>query len=592
MTGIKRIVAVLFLAMVSFAAMAGDVTPEKARKAAELFFAKNDAATRSAARLTLVNADEVHGTRSSAEGAAYYIFNREGGGFVIISAIDAARPVLGYSLESSFSLDDDMPENLREWMADYRSAILSSRRSGAVADAVTAAMWDDAMTATRATSMPDAVDLGTPDWKQGAPCNRLCPVYNDTTTLAGCVAVAISQLMGYYRYPEAGTGTLPGYTVSKRPIEVPSRQLGHKYDWDNMLSKYSSYNNVQATAVATLVYDVAVMAKASFGPSATSASTSSALPRLATYMGYDAGMARYGRDYSSAEEWAAILKEQIGVKGQPVVISGYSDAGGGHAFLVDGYDSRDRFLINWGWNGSSNGYFELDAFGKYNNTRVAYVDIRPRDTNVAVCTMRLYGYTASSGNVYAGVTYLSGNVTPGETFKVRYGGVQNYGFNKFNGRIGLSHVSADGTVKQQNCCTSKLELSLSASSYSGYSSVSVVCNNAIEPGDVLVPVFSEDGGATWKTMGYKREDENITGRFPLHISDYSSLQYNKATGKFLIITFGDASWTLTSPSGENVTEGVRFSSGALTIDTSTYAHGVYKLVLRIGVQSTTVMLTI
>jgi hypothetical protein len=38
-----------------------------------------------------------------------------------------------------------------------------------------------------------------------------------------------------------------------------------------------------------------------------------------------------------------------------------ANAGGGHAFICDGYDGNGMFHINWGWNGGSNGYFLLNV---------------------------------------------------------------------------------------------------------------------------------------------------------------------------------------------------------------------------------------
>ena len=49
--------------------------------------------------------------------APLYVFNRaDGHGFVIVAGDDAAVPILGYSDEGAFSYDN-MPENLRQWLA-------------------------------------------------------------------------------------------------------------------------------------------------------------------------------------------------------------------------------------------------------------------------------------------------------------------------------------------------------------------------------------------------------------------------------------------------------------------------------------------
>ena len=33
---------------------------------------------------------------------------------------------------------------------------------------------------------------------------------------------------------------------------------------------------------------------------------------------------------------------------------------GGHQFVVDGYDSNGFVHISWGWNGTADGYFDID----------------------------------------------------------------------------------------------------------------------------------------------------------------------------------------------------------------------------------------
>jgi hypothetical protein len=53
-----------------------------------------------------------------------------------------------------------------------------------------------------------------------------------------------------------------------------------------------------------------------------------------------------------------MLKEQFDL-GWPVYYSGYSDDGG-HAFVCDGYNDEDLFHFNWGWGGSSDGWFVID----------------------------------------------------------------------------------------------------------------------------------------------------------------------------------------------------------------------------------------
>jgi hypothetical protein len=50
------------------------------------------------------------------------------------------------------------------------------------------------------------------------------------------------------------------------------------------------------------------------------------------------------------------------------LIYGGQSTGGGHAFVVDGYEVRDGsgyFHVNWGWGGGGNGYFKINVLNPY-----------------------------------------------------------------------------------------------------------------------------------------------------------------------------------------------------------------------------------
>ena len=74
-----------------------------------------------------------------------------------------------------------------------------------------------------------------------------------------------------------------------------------------------------------------------------------------------------------------LIKENLDL-GQPIIHDGF-DSDGGHAWNVDGYDDDDNFHMNWGWGGSSNGWFTVDnlvAGGwSMNDDRSILVNISP-----------------------------------------------------------------------------------------------------------------------------------------------------------------------------------------------------------------------
>ena len=50
----------------------------------------------------------------------------------------------------------------------------------------------------------------------------------------------------------------------------------------------------------------------------------------------------------------------------------FSTGKSGHVFLCDGYDEDDYFHIDWGWEGSSKGYFKLTLLSPYKNVSDNY----------------------------------------------------------------------------------------------------------------------------------------------------------------------------------------------------------------------------
>jgi hypothetical protein len=87
-------------------------------------------------------------------------------------------------------------------------------------------------------------------------------------------------------------------------------------------------------------------------------STSSLLyakPAFSHY-GYTSNLWQY---FTSAAVETSLLS------GYPVFIRGSSNGGGAHAWVIDGQAMGDYyyFHMNWGWNGTSNGYFNCGTWG-------------------------------------------------------------------------------------------------------------------------------------------------------------------------------------------------------------------------------------
>ena len=93
---------------------------DRALEAARTFFQYDRA--RSPRRVVLHELPFAPQTKAAAD-PAFYVFEREGGGFVIVAGDDRCRPVLGYSFTRPFVDPAAMPESLREWLDDYQEQV-------------------------------------------------------------------------------------------------------------------------------------------------------------------------------------------------------------------------------------------------------------------------------------------------------------------------------------------------------------------------------------------------------------------------------------------------------------------------------------
>ncbi|MBT6177864.1 MAG: hypothetical protein HOI23_11510 [Deltaproteobacteria bacterium] len=72
--------------------------------------------------------------------------------------------------------------------------------------------------------------------------------------------------------------------------------------------------------------------------------------------------------YSDAE-WADVIRAEID-EGRPVLhMAQKTDENVGHAFVIDGYNDAGKFHVNWGWGGSSNGYYDVNVLEDPNGRR-------------------------------------------------------------------------------------------------------------------------------------------------------------------------------------------------------------------------------
>jgi hypothetical protein len=295
---------------------------------------------------------------------ALYRFQLPEKGFVVVSASTTTPPVLAYSFNNDF----EMIPPVRDLFHLYKGEIAYAEKEHWDAKPKAAADWQrylaDEFTPAKASGATGG-PLLTTTWDQSKYYNTYCPWdiqagdYYDYRVPNGCVALACAQLMNYHRYPKHGVGM-----VTYIPQGYPRQTVNfyqHEYHYDAMTNHPTSYAN----EIAKLAYHFGVAIQMNYNYDGSGSNTTLAKNKLNSIFQFDQSITSYFRDNyfdSTVTEYIQVLKNEID-QHRVIYNSGCTQTYAScHAYLLDGYDEDDRFSINYGWGGSSNGYYAIDNF--------------------------------------------------------------------------------------------------------------------------------------------------------------------------------------------------------------------------------------
>ena len=353
-------IAVIVMAMTVPFASAKQIGPLQALEIARQFSTTDtklkSAVPASPAQMQVVYTASSQSGKAAADGenGLLYVVDRgDNAGYVMVAGDDVVvNPVLGYSAAGEFDYDK-APDNLRWWIGEYVRLIEYAAAHGMTV----------AATPTFDTSLDPLI---TTHWNQDAPYNDLCPWLDEGyRAYTGCVATAMAQVMNYHEWPVQGTGSHT-YTDVKGCGQTLSANFGNTtYRWDLMRNDYvdGSWTAEEAEAVATLMYHCGVAVDMMYMPDASGAYSHDVPAALVNYFGYAKDIIHRDRDYYTQSEWIEMMKADLDA-GRPVYYHGQS-TGGGHAFVIDGYNTDGYFHVNWGWGGLSDEYYQLATLDPY-----------------------------------------------------------------------------------------------------------------------------------------------------------------------------------------------------------------------------------
>lgn len=217
-------------------------------------------------------------------------------------------------------------------------------------------------------------------WHQHSPFNDACPIQKDgEPALAGCVAVALAQIMAYHELP-GGAMTFNGVACNWPDMKAVFPK--------NPISGQSKYGiRSQRRQVAQFMRNIGSWCNMLYTDS-----FSFATPRAAQNTMKAFGYENVKRILSYEEEEIVKMLDN----GNPVFMAAVSGSVNGHAWVIDGYKRQSRYLkgvkqcryyfhCSWGWGGLCDGYYLSETFDLRKGAVEADEDEDTVDRNFEYC---------------------------------------------------------------------------------------------------------------------------------------------------------------------------------------------------------------
>ena len=333
--------------------------------------------------------------------AMLHIFDYAGdeGGFSIISADKREMPVLAYSEDGDFDVDnlENLPHGLISWLAMMEEEINALREGKNILstdEQGVASEWNNMVLVAEVLQnnvnsrtntdpcdrpgvdcgpdVPPPVTVGpllTTRWGQDCGYNDNTPATSNSANCnnapTGCVATAMAQVMRFHRRPT-------------------------RYNWAAMPAG-GFLTEGASPELARLMRDAGNSVDMTYGNTSSGSDTEDVDDALRGTFSYSSASWR-GSNYNHRDVESNLNSRR------PVILRGrelngcflgiFCDYKNGHAWVCDGYRrywteccSYLNFHMNWGWNGRFNGWFAYanwnpDTF-EFNYQRGAVINIIP-----------------------------------------------------------------------------------------------------------------------------------------------------------------------------------------------------------------------
>lgn len=317
----------------------------------------------------------------------FHVFNYQGGGFVVVAASDAIKPILAQSNEGFIDENFTNPA-AKYWFESYSKEIARIIVSNPD-NTETLKQWNNICSNENLKSATDVGPLLTTTWDQGTGYNYYCPenpYIPGAHVPVGCVATAMGQIMKYHNFPAQG---VLSHSYLNENYGTQSANFGNStYNWNAM---GISANDSNYMDISLLLYHAGVSVEMDYGLSSSGSRAEYVPWALTNYFNYNPltiGIALKA-DYNDIE-WKELLKADLNA-GCPLLYRGYESSEGveSHAWVCDGWRSGDdMFHMNWGWSGAADGWFTIGelhpSFNNFNSDNVVVKGIKPGNPDMIV----------------------------------------------------------------------------------------------------------------------------------------------------------------------------------------------------------------
>jgi hypothetical protein len=337
----------------------------------------------------------------------YYLVHLLPSGFVIVPADDLVEPILSFTNAQTYEPSAQDPltalvtADLNRRLADAYAATAPGRlqiqsatppqeRWGDLIIKAGSTKNEFGILALSAVSDVRVAPFLQTRWAQGDICSA--PGYNYFTpdhNPAGCAAIAMAQLMYYYRYPAVGIGQRL-FTIAVVDQEQPAFTrggdgTGGPYRWAEMvLAPDCTTTTEQRKAIAALCYDAGVAVRMNYAPEGSGSDAFAITAALKNTFAFRNGISGANNGRNVGTGLAGMINPNLDAE-YPVILGILGQTG--HAVVVDGYgyDASTRIKalyhhLNMGWGGHEDIWYNLPDIRNYDTIPVCIYNIFPEGT--------------------------------------------------------------------------------------------------------------------------------------------------------------------------------------------------------------------